>query len=179
MRFTETPLDGAFVVDLEPHTDDRGSFARAWDAKEFADHGLEPLTAQANLSGNTRAGTLRGMHYQVEPALEAKLIRCMRGALYDVIVDMRPESATHRQWFGVELTEGNGRALYVPPMFAHGFLTRADDTTAYYQVSGFYTPGTERGVRYDDPAIGIEWPGEVTVVSDKDAGWPLLDQESS
>ena len=175
MKFTETPLADAWVVDLEPFRDDRGAFARAFCAREFAEHGIGTGVAQVNLSENPTRGTLRGMHHQVEPATEGKLIRCVRGALYDVIVDMRPESSTHREWFGVELSADNGRALYVPPRFAHGFLTLSDDVLAFYQVSEFYTPGTERGVRYDDPTIGIRWPGSPTLISEKDASWPLLD----
>ncbi len=174
MKFTETPLPGAYVVELQPFSDDRGFFARAFCAKEFAAHDLNPDVAQANLSYNARRGTLRGMHYQTDPAPEAKLERCLSGALYDVIVDLRRESPTHLQWFGIELTPSNGRALFVPECFAHGFLTLADDTLAHYQVSEFYTPTAEAGLRYDDPAIGIEWPHEVRVISDKDASWPPL-----
>lgn len=176
MRFTQTKLADAFIIDVEPFTDQRGFFARAYDAREFAEHGLTPDVAQANLSYNTKAGTVRGMHYQVAPTTEAKLVRCVRGALYDVIVDMRPESPTYLQWVGVELSVDNGRALFVPEMFAHGFQTLDDDVLAYYQVSEFYTPGTEHGLRYDDPALGIQWPAEVTVISDKDASWELLER---
>jgi dTDP-4-dehydrorhamnose 3,5-epimerase len=179
VKFLPTPLEGAFVLDLEPHRDDRGVFARAFCVDEFAEHGLNPTVAQANLSRNPRSGTLRGMHYQVPPATEAKLIRCVRGALYDVIVDWRDDSPTRGQWFGVELSEENGRALYVPEMFAHGFQTLTDDTTAYYLVSESYTPGTERGLRHDDPALGITWPLPVSLISDKDASWPLLDGASA
>ena len=179
MRFTETALPGAWIIDVEPHADERGFFARGFCADEFTAHGLNPVVAQTNLSANTRAGTLRGMHYQVPPAPEAKLVRCARGAIHDVIVDMRPDSPTHRQWIGVDLTEDNNRALYVPELFAHGFLTLADDTFVTYQVSQAYTPGTERGLRYDDPALGIAWPAPVQVISDKDAAWPLLQEVSA
>ena len=175
MRYTETPLRGAFVIDLEPHADHRGFFARAFDAAEFEQHGMNPTVRQANLSHNVRAHTLRGMHYQVDPAPEAKTVRCVRGALYDVIVDMRPDSPTYLQWFGVELSAENGRALYVPEHFAHGMLTLTDDTLAHYNVSAPYTPGVERGVRYDDPAVGIEWPADPAVISEKDAAWPHLE----
>ena len=175
MRFTQTPLPGAFTIDLEPFTDDRGEFARAYCAREFAEHGITVDVAQANLSQNFRRGTLRGMHYQLPPATEAKLVRCVRGAIFDAIVDLRSESVTYRQWFGAKLSEANGRALFVPEQFGHGFLTLADDTLVHYQVSEFYTPGAERGLRYDDPAIGIDWPEEVRLISDKDASWPLLD----
>lgn len=174
MRYTETALAGAFTVDLEPHRDERGFFARAFDAREAEEHGLRATVAQANLSHNVRAGTLRGMHYQVAPAPEAKLVRCLRGAIYDVIVDLRPGSPTLQQWVGVELTAENGRALYVPELCAHGFLTLADDTLVQYQVSAFYTPEAERGLRHDDPAIGVDWPREPTTMSEKDRAWPLL-----
>ena len=175
MRFTETPLRGAFVIDLEPRVDGRGFFSRTFDVHEFEEHGLKSFVAQANLSYNHRAGTMRGMHYQVPPAAETKLVRCTRGAVYDVIVDLREDSETHLQHFGVELTEENRTALYVPEMFAHGYLTMTPDAEIVYQVGEFYTPGQERGMRYDDPALGIEWPVPIEVISDKDAAWPLLD----
>jgi len=179
MRFSETALPGAYVIDIDPHADDRGFFARGFSADEFIAHGLNPVVSQTNLSHNTRAGTLRGMHYQVPPAPEAKLVRCVRGAIHDVIVDMRPDSPTRLQWIGVDLTADNHRALYVPELFAHGFLTLADDTFVTYQVSQAYTPGTERGLRYDDPALAITWPAAVTVISEKDAAWPLLEEVSA
>lgn len=175
MRFLPTDVPPATVVELEPFTDDRGWFARAFCANEFEAQGLTPVTAQTNLSFNREAGTLRGLHYQVEPAPEAKLVRCLQGAIFDVAVDVRPDSPTYLHWTGVELSAENGRALHVPEGFAHGFLTLADDTLVTYQVSAFYTPEAERGMRYDDPAIGIDWPGEVRVISDKDASWPLLE----
>lgn len=176
MRFTESPLRGAFVVDLEPRGDERGFFARAYCADEFTEHGLEPAVAQANLSYNHAVGTVRGMHYQLPPAAETKLIRCTRGALHDVIVDLRPDSDTYLRHFGVDLSADNRRALYVPAMFAHGFQTLADDTEAYYQVGEFYTPGVERGLRHDDPALRIRWPLPTKVISDKDRSWPLLSE---
>ena len=179
MHFTETALPGAYIIDVQAHTDERGFFARGFCADEFTRHGLNPVVAQTNLSHNARAGTLRGMHYQVPPAPEAKLVRCVRGAIHDVIVDMRPDSPTRLQWVGVDLTAQNNRALYVPELFAHGFLTLADDTFVTYQVSQAYTPGTERGLRYDDPALDITWPAAVTVISDKDAAWPLLQEVSA
>lgn len=175
MIFTETPLRGAFVIDLEPRVDERGFFARTFCAREFEEHGLRPLVAQANVSFNLRSGTLRGMHYQLPPAAETKLVRCTRGAILDVIVDLRENSPTYLQHFGVELTAENRRALYVPELFAHGYLTRTDEAEVEYQVSEFYTPGQERGMRYDDPALGIAWPMPIQVISDKDAAWPLLD----
>lgn len=174
MIFTETPLKGAFVVDPDPRGDDRGFFARAFCAQEFEAHGLKPVVVQANTSFNHKAGTIRGLHYQTPPAAEAKFMRCISGAIYDVIVDIRPDSPTFRQHFGVELSAENRRALYVPEMFAHGYLSLTDGAEVYYTVSEFYTPGVEGGYRYDDPALGIEWPIPVTVVSEKDAAWPLI-----
>jgi dTDP-4-dehydrorhamnose 3,5-epimerase len=175
MLFTETKLKGAFIIDLELKSDDRGFFARTFCAKEFEAHGLKPAVSQCNLSFNHKAGTLRGMHYQVTPACETKLVRCTRGAVYDVIIDLRPDSPTYRQHIGVELSADNRRALYVPEMFAHGYQTLTDDAEVVYQVTEFYTPGYERGARYNDPAFGIEWPMPVAVISDKDANWPLVE----
>lgn len=172
MIFSHGPLPGAYVIELEKFEDDRGFFARAFCQKEFADHGLAQDMVQTNVSYSATRGTLRGMHYQESPHEEAKLVRCTKGALYDVIVDVRPDSDTYTQWMGVELTATNHRMLYVPEGCAHGFITLADDTEVMYQVSAFYAPGAERGLRYDDPAIGIEWPVEVTVLSEKDAAWP-------
>ncbi|RZS87409.1 dTDP-4-dehydrorhamnose 3,5-epimerase [Motilibacter rhizosphaerae] len=177
MIFTQTALAGATIIDLERREDERGFFARTFCRKEFADAGLDPMVEQCNLSYNYKAGTLRGMHYQVAPAEEAKLVRCTSGAILDVIVDMRPDSPTHLQHIAVELTQQNRRALLVPPMFAHGYLTLTDDAEVVYQVSETYTPGTERGLRYDDPALGIDWPVEVAVISAKDAAWPLLSEQ--
>lgn len=177
MRFTETSLAGAFIIDVETRVDDRGFFARTFCQHEFSDRGLAVEVAQCNLSFSPRRGTLRGMHYQLPPAAEAKLVRCTRGALYDVIVDLRPESPTYLRHVGVELTADNHRALYVPELFAHGFETLVDDTEAAYQVSAFYTPGQEQGLRYDDPGLAIAWPVPVTAVSDKDRSWPLIDAD--
>ena len=174
MRITATPLAGAAVIDLELKSDERGFFARTFCREEFAEAGLEPMVEQCNLSYNHLAGTLRGMHYQVAPATEAKLVRCTAGAILDVIVDVRPGSPTYLQSFGVELTADNRRALYVPPMFAHGYQALTDGAEVGYQVSEAYTPGTERGLRHDDPALGLAWPLPVSVISDKDAGWPFL-----
>lgn len=173
MIFTETKLAGAYVIDLERIEDDRGFFARAWCANEFTEHGLESRVVQANDSSNKNKGTLRGMHLQRPPHEEVKMVRCIRGALYDVIVDVRENSPTYKQWIGVELNEENRRMLYVPKGFAHGFQTLVDDTEAFYLVTEFYTPGAEAGVRWDDPAFRIEWPlGAPTEISDKDASWP-------
>jgi dTDP-4-dehydrorhamnose 3,5-epimerase len=172
MKFTATALAGVFVIELEAITDERGWFARAWCAQEFADQGLETQWVQANQSSTVKAGTLRGMHYQVPPYGETKLIRCIRGAFYDQIVDLRDGSDTYGQSFGVELSQDNGKLLYVPAGFAHGYLTLEDDTQAFYQVSEYYTPGAEQGIRYDDPRFALQWPRIVEVVSEKDASWP-------
>lgn len=171
MIFTETKLKDAYIIDLEVRGDDRGGFARTFCAKEFEEHGLKPTVAQCNLSFNYKAGTIRGMHYQIPPAAETKLMRCIKGAIYDVIIDMRPDSPTYLQHFGIELTAENRRSLYIPDMFAHGYQALTDGAEVAYQVSEFYTPGYERGVRYDDPAFGIEWPLPVTVISEKDSTW--------
>lgn len=175
MRITRTPLEGPAIVDLELREDERGFFARSFDRTEFAEAGLEPVVEQCNVSFNHRAGTLRGMHYQVAPATEAKLVRCTRGAVLDVIVDVRPGSPTFLQHVAVELTADNRRSLYVPPMFAHGYQTLVDGAEVTYQVSEAYTPGTERGLRHDDPALGLSWPLPVSLISAKDAAWPLVE----
>lgn len=172
MIFTETKLAGAFIIDLERRTDERGFFARSWCEDEFAAHGIYLPPLQANLSSNPTKGTLRGMHYQLAPYEESKLVRCTRGALYDVIVDLREESPTYGQWIGVELTADNFRQLFVPGRFAHGFLTLEPNTDAAYQVSAKYAPGAERGLRWNDPAIGIEWPAVPQLVSAKDQVHP-------
>jgi dTDP-4-dehydrorhamnose 3,5-epimerase len=177
MKFTETKLKGAFIIELEERTDSRGFFARTFCAREFEEHGLKPAVVQCNMSFNHKKGTMRGMHYQIAPATEAKLVRCTRGAVYDVIVDMRPNSPTYLEHIGVELTADNRKALYVPEMFAHGYLTLTDGAEVFYQVSEFYTPGTERGLRYNDPALKIEWPVAIEVISEKDAAWALLGEE--
>jgi dTDP-4-dehydrorhamnose 3,5-epimerase len=171
----ETKLKGSFIIDLEERTDNRGFFARTFCAKEFEAHSLKPMVAQCNLSFNYKQGTLRGMHYQVAPATETKLIRCTQGAIYDVIIDMRPESPTYLLHIGVELTAENHRALYVPELFAHGYQALTDGAEVVYQVGEFYTPGYERGLRYNDPAFGIKWPLPVSEISEKDAAWPLLE----
>ncbi|MCD0170410.1 MULTISPECIES: dTDP-4-dehydrorhamnose 3,5-epimerase [unclassified Deinococcus] len=174
MIFRETALPGAFTVDIQEHRDERGLFARTFCAQEFEAHGLNPLTVQTNLSFNARAGTLRGLHYQLPPAAETKLVRCTRGAVLDVIVDLRPESPTYLQHVAVELSADNRRALFVPQRFAHGYQTLTDDAEVSYQVSEYYQPGAERGLRFDDPALGIRWPLPPGPVSAKDAAWPLL-----
>jgi dTDP-4-dehydrorhamnose 3,5-epimerase len=174
MEITPTPLDGAVLVDLTRLEDDRGFFARSFCRQEFVEAGLDPLIEQANVSFNHRAGTLRGFHYQLEPNAEAKLVRCYRGAIYDVIVDLRPESPTYLRHFGAELTEDNRTALYVPRQFAHAYLTLTDCAEVLYHVTTAYAPGFERGLRWNDPALGVEWPVPVTSISAKDAAWPLL-----
>lgn len=177
MIFTETKLRGAFIVDLDVRGDERGFFARTFCQHEFEAHGLKPTVAQCNLSFNHKAGTLRGMHYQLAPAAETKLVRCTRGAILDVIVDLRKDSPTYLQHVAVELSEDNRRALYVPELFAHGYQALTDGAEVTYQVGEFYTPGFERGLRFDDPALGIRWPLPVTALSEKDAAWPLLSRQ--
>ncbi len=172
MIFTETRLKDVYIIELEKREDQRGFFARAWCQREFEEHGLVAQVVQTNVSYNIYKGTLRGMHYQIAPHSETKLVRCTQGAIYDVVIDLRPGSPTFKQWFGVELTSQNYRMLYVPEGFAHGFQTLEDHAEVTYQVSQFYTPGAERGVRYNDPAFGIEWPLEIKSISDKDKNWP-------
>ncbi|CAN5683656.1 dTDP-4-dehydrorhamnose 3,5-epimerase [soil metagenome] len=174
MRFTETSLRGAFVLELEPRNDERGFFSRAYCQKEFEAHGVKLSIAQVNCSYNHKPATMRGMHYQIPPAAESKLVRCTRGAVYDAIVDLRPNSPTYLQHFGIELTEHNRKQVFVPELFAHGYLTLTPDAEVAYQVGEFYTPGYERGIRYDDPALRIKWPIAVEVISEKDAAWPAF-----
>jgi dTDP-4-dehydrorhamnose 3,5-epimerase len=176
MLFTETKLAGAYIIDLERREDDRGYFARAFCQHEFADHGLKTVIAQANVAFNRDRGTLRGMHFQFPPAAETKLVRCTRGAIVDIIVDLRPESSTYLEHVAVELSEENGRALYVPERFAHGYQVLVDETETSYQVGEFYTPEMEGGLRYDDPRLGLEWPLPVTEMSEKDRGWLMLEE---
>jgi dTDP-4-dehydrorhamnose 3,5-epimerase len=172
MIFTETELKGAYIIDLERREDDRGFFARTWCQNEFEAQGLVARIVQANTSYNKLKGTLRGMHYQRAPYAETKLVRAVRGAIVDIIVDLRPDSPTYKRWISVELTADNRRALFVPEGFAHGFQTLEDNTDVSYQVSAFYTPGAEGGARYNDPAFDIQWPLPISVISDKDATWP-------
>ena len=175
MIFTETELPGVFVIELERREDSRGYFARAFCQNEFTEHGLKPVIAQANVAFNNVAGTLRGMHFQYPPKAETKIVRCTRGAILDIIVDLRPESSTYLQSVPVELNEDNGRALYVPERFAHGYQTLDDRTETSYHVGEFYAPETEGGLAYDDPRLGLEWPLPVAVISEKDAQWEPLD----
>lgn len=172
MIFTETALKGAYVITPECVEDERGYFARTFCRTEFSERGLNPELVQCNISFNSKRGTLRGMHYQASPRAEAKLVRCTRGAIYDVIVDLRPGSPTYRRWIGTALDAGSPRMLYVPEGLAHGFLTLRDDTEVFYQMSEFYSVEQARGVRWDDPAFGISWPDTPCVISQKDRGYP-------
>lgn len=174
MIFTETRLPGAYVIDIQAIEDERGFFARGFCEREMAQHGLQSRIVQANISFNKRKGTLRGLHYQAAPHAETKLVRCTRGALYDVIVDLRPDSPTYLRWVGIELTAESHRALFVPEGFAHGFQVLQDETEVFYQMSERHAPQAERGIRYDDPHIGIDWPLPVVAISDKDARLPYL-----
>jgi dTDP-4-dehydrorhamnose 3,5-epimerase len=169
--FTETKLKGAFVITPERVEDERGFFARLWCAREFEEHGLDSRLAQCSISFNKRKGTLRGMHYQLAPYEEAKLVRCTRGAIYDVVLDLRPHSATFRQWAGVSLTADNREMLYVPSGCAHGFQTLTDESEVFYQISEFYRPDAATGVRWNDAAFSIEWPLEVSVISERDSNY--------
>jgi len=172
MIFTKTVLNDAMIVDIERKEDDRGFFARSWCRREFEAHGLNPNLAQCNISFNPKKGTLRGMHLQVKPFEEAKLVRCTRGSLCDVIVDLRPDSPTYKKHLSVVLTSENRRMLYVPEGFAHGFLTLEDATEVSYQISEFYRPESQLGFRWDDPAFAIAWPAEVRLISDRDRSYP-------
>src|SRR4029077_7904955 len=175
MIFPETKLKGAFIIDIERREDNRGFFARAFCQHEFADHGLKPMIAQANIPFNKARGTLRGIHFQYPPAAETKLVRATRGSILDIIVDLRPESPTYLPHVAVELSADNHRALYVPEQFAHGYQVLEDNTETSYQVGEFYTPGVEGGLLFSDPQLGLTWPLTVTEISLKDANWNLLD----
>jgi dTDP-4-dehydrorhamnose 3,5-epimerase len=179
MIFTETELKGAFILDVEKREDSRGFFARVFCQNEFKAHGLKPVIAQANTAFSINKGTVRGMHFQFPPAAETKLVRCTRGGIVDIIVDLRPESLTYLQHIAVELNEDNYRALYVPERFAHGYQTLSNKTETSYQVGEFYTPGTEGGLLYNDPRLGLEWPLPVAVISDKDKVWKLLSEQEA
>lgn len=172
MVFVETKLEGAYLVKLEPYEDERGFFALSWSKKEFAARGLESRLAECNVSFNRKKGTLRGMHYQEAPYGQVKLVRCTRGAIFDVIVDLRPSSPTFKQWEGTELSAENRHALYVPRDFAHGFQTLTDDAEILYQMSDPFVPGSGRGVRWNDPAFGIDWPDDVRIINQRDADYP-------
>ncbi len=172
MRFTPTPLDGSCLIDLEPIADARGFFARAWCAQEMHHHGLNGRIAQINTSRSVQAGTLRGLHFQLAPHAECTLVRCTKGAVFDVIVDLRPSSPTFLRWYGAELSEENHRALYSPEGFAQGFVTLAPDSEITYSTTHAYVPGYDWGVRWNDPQFGIELPVPVRVISERDANWP-------
>lgn len=174
MRFTDTVVIGAKLIDPTPHEDDRGRFMRAWCAQEFAGHGLNFSPVQANMGFSLRKGTVRGMHFQEAPALEAKLVRCTRGAMFDVVLDLRSDSASYGKWYGTELNADNGRMLYVPEHCAHGYQTLEECTEMYYMTSAYYMSTAVRGVRFDDPAFGIEWPLVPTNVSEQDRTWTLV-----
>jgi dTDP-4-dehydrorhamnose 3,5-epimerase len=171
MLFTETRLKGAFTIQLEKRGDERGFFARTFCQNEFSNHDLNPQLSQANLAYSRFKGTLRGMHYQAGPHAEAKLVRCTKGAVFDVAVDLRPGSATYCQWFGVTLSSDNYKMFYIPEEFAHGYMTIEDHCELTYMVSAFYTPHAERGIRWDDPAFNIKWPFSPKIISDKDKRW--------
>ena len=174
MIFTPTAVAGAFIIDVQQRQDERGYFARLWCERELAQQGLSTRIAQANVAVSIKAGTLRGMHLQREPYAEVKIMRCQRGALYDVVVDLRPQSPSYLKWVGVELNELNGRMLYAPEGCAHGYLTLRDDTELAYSTSQFYEMDAAYGVRYDDPALNIQWPAATRVISEQDRRWPLL-----
>ena len=178
MKFVETELKGAFIIEPEILEDERGFFARTWCRKEFEQYGLNPKMAQCNISFNRNKGTLRGMHYQAPPFEEAKLVRCTMGAVHDVIIDLRPNSKTFMQWIDVELSAENRRMIYIPEGFAHGFLTLENDTEVFYQMSEFYAPEYARGVRWNDPKFSVQWPDDVRIISEKDKNFKDFDSES-
>ena len=172
MLFQESKLAGVFEIQIEPNTDERGFFARTWCQKEFSDHGLNANLVQCSISLNRRRGTLRGVHYQAAPFAETKVVRCTSGAIYDVVLDLREESPTYKQWFATVLSDENRCSLYIPEGCAHGFLTLTEESEVLYQMSEFYHPESARGVRWNDPAFGIEWPGKPEVISTRDASYP-------
>jgi len=174
MEFRECSIAGAWLIAPEPREDDRGRFMRAWCQREFVDHDITFTPVQANMSLSKEKGTIRGMHFQVSPALEAKLVRCTRGSIFDVVVDLRPASPTFRSWYGARLSAENGQMMFVPEGCAHGCQSTEDMSELLYLTSAFYSPDHVRGLRYDDPAIGIRWPLEVSAVSEQDRNWPLL-----
>jgi dTDP-4-dehydrorhamnose 3,5-epimerase len=178
LRFTPTSVVGAVLIDPILREDDRGHFSRAWCIREFAEQGINFIPVQANTGFSFRKGTVRGLHFQVEPALEAKLVRCTRGAVFDVVVDLRPQSPSYRKWYGVELRAEDYQMLYVPEGCAHGYQTLEDHTDLYYLTSQYFTPSAARGVRFDDLVFGIEWPLVPTAISEQDRNWPLIGEKS-
>jgi dTDP-4-dehydrorhamnose 3,5-epimerase len=178
MRLTPTDVLGATVIDPILREDDRGYFARAWCFREFAEHGIDFVPVQANIGFSVAKGTLRGMHFQTTPALEAKLVCCTRGTIFDVVLDLRPESQSYRKWYGVELSAANHRMLYIPERCAHGYQTLEGCTDVYYMTSQYYAPKSAHGVRFDDPAFNIQWPLAVTAISEQDRNWPLVSAAS-
>ena len=177
MIFTETKFAKVYLIDIERLEDERGFFARSFCEHEFSKYGLPIRFVQSNISYNKKRGILRGLHMQVAPFEEGKLVRCSRGAIYDVIVDLRKDSQTYKQWLGIELSATNGRMIYIPEGFAHGFITLTDDTEVVYQMTQFYQPGSERGYRWNDPAFWINWPFDPLIISEKDKNYPLLENE--
>lgn len=174
MEFTQAPISGTYVIDVKRIVDERGYFGRLWCMREFEAHGLAATIVQSNIGVSKSKGTLRGLHYQKAPHREVKIVRCSRGAIFDVLVDLREDSPTYKRWFGLELTQENARMLYVPEGCATGYLTLQDDTEIYYHTTEFYHPESATGVRYDDPAFGIVWPDQIRVISDNDKHWPLF-----
>jgi dTDP-4-dehydrorhamnose 3,5-epimerase len=174
MQFSKTHVTNAWLIDPSPHKDERGRFMRAWCKKEFTEHKIQFTPVQANMGFSVNKGTIRGMHYQKTPASEAKLVRCTKGAIFDVALDINPKSPTYTQWIGAELNPLNARMLYVPKNCAHGYQTLEENTEIHYMTSAYYTPNLVRGIRYDDPAFKIQWPIPITVISDQDSQWPLL-----
>jgi dTDP-4-dehydrorhamnose 3,5-epimerase len=171
MKFIETKLKDAYIIEIEPISDDRGFFARSWCQQEFSDRGLNPNLVQCNISFNLKKGTLRGMHYQAKPHEEAKLVRCIRGAIYDVIIDIRPDSSTFKDWLSVDLNADNRKMLYIPEGFAHGFQTLDDNSEVFYQMSNFYHPESARGIRWNDPEFQLEWQIESKIISERDLSY--------
>ncbi len=176
MKFLETPLKDVCIVEIEPIEDSRGLFARSWCKREFESHSLNPELVQCNISFNIKKGILRGMHYQIKPFEEAKLVRCTRGAIFDVIIDLRADSPTFKDWFAVELTDKNRKMLYIPECFAHGFQTLKDNTEVFYQMSEYYSPEHSRGIRWNDPSFSIQWPEDKRIISKRDQQYPDFSQ---
>ena len=172
MKFLETPLKGACIIEIEPIEDNRGLFARSWCKREFEAYNFNPEIVQCNISFNIKKGILRGMHYQIKPFEETKLVRCTRGAIFDVIIDLRADSPTFKDWFAIELTDKNRKILYIPKRFAHGFQTLNDNTEVYYQMSEYYSPEHSRGIRWNDPSFSIQWPEDKRIISKKDRQYP-------